>query len=241
MSTVFLPEYLEPMAHRFAEDYVEEVQGKKKGNPGYDTAYQKAFNSFCTDYVESCRGIQKNNPSSQTAAGAFRYFESEKNGLIPYIKESFPSEQSDALVNRLKISIIHLVNIYMAADPRLKNLKIKRASANLDSMYEYQRKSSKKEETLTQMSQANRERYARMILVSMLMSAIDHVFDQHFDQLELMVDRAFSKKIPSTMTDVNINNAFAQAFHDSFKQVFSSARLDVGGDNGVRKFRALVS
>jgi hypothetical protein len=208
MSTVYLPEYLEPMAHRFAEDHVEFVDEIGRNNPNYGRAYDRAFTRFCKDYHEALTGIQS-NPSTQQADSAFRAVET---GFIPLVLDGrIEKSKANVLIRRFKTSIIHLLHIYLARVNSKKDMKIKRQSNELlDSMYEYQKKSGDKELTKQQMSEANKQRFIRMFLVASLMASIERIFTIDYRRLDRLMEKIFNGQVPTTMTNAELNNNFSR-------------------------------
>lgn len=59
---VYLPEWVETKADRFATDHVEGVLGLSPSSRKYKSEFEKAKNRFCKEFYELSTGIKVSNP-----------------------------------------------------------------------------------------------------------------------------------------------------------------------------------
>lgn len=217
MKTVYLPEYVKGIAHRYAKDFVEEVDGIRESNPKYEKAFDRAVNSFCKEYYESLTGI-KANPTTPKAAAAFDQFNPFFQGFI-----SARSGNPDAglmLTRRLKSAVMHLAHIYLEYEGKIA---VKRRDSLL-SDFEYGSRQGTPEDK-TRNSEAAVHRYKRIFVVCAILASLESVFRLNFHDIERYIGAWMEDLAPGQVNQTHTQNTFAGDVAELFRAQYSKINL----------------
>jgi len=187
MKVIHLPIWLEPIADRYASDYVEENLGIKKGAREYEKNFMAAKKLFCKEYHEANTGIKATNPTTPKTQSAIDAFEPLLfRGKQAFLERNTSNpEYLKMAIARLKGDVIHLAHIFMEFEGKISSKE-----------YLYKSIMSAEEKEAI-----DKHRLKRLIIVCSVMAAINSLFNGlNKNQLDLLTDAAF-KKIPTS--DIN--------------------------------------
>ena len=211
MKKVYLPEYVKPKAVKFAEDYVEEVEGIEKGDKRYEKAFSKALQKFCLDYYESMTGIKTSNPTTEKAGKAFSEFANVLfDGPESFIgKRAKNNDEAAVLKQRLKGDIMHLAHIYLQAEG---GMNVKRADRLL-SKFEYHEKTGDKVSDAKDIAEVNSDRMKRVFVVLSILAAVESVFKMSNAKLQAFVNKE------KALSPLEITEKLARAFRSAYSGI----------------------
>jgi len=232
-STIVLPTWLEPIADRYARDYVEEILNIEEGSRKYDENFKKAKYLFCKDYHEANTGIKIENPTTRKAGWAFDQFDDilfkgdKSQGFLGRNQRN--PDHALMASRRLKADIVHLAHIYLEfAD----NMNIKKTDKAL-SDFEYRERTGNKEIDEASRIEINTHRFKRIFVVTALLSAIESVFRMPSKDLDLIINKAIRKIPVKALNNTGVHYAFTKALKDYFRAAYSGINVSEAGIRAV--------
>lgn len=212
---IFLPAWVKPMAHLHADTAAQDECGFKKGSKEYDREYKKAFILFCKEFhTDSLTPKIANplsaNPTWRGGINAFAEFEDVLfTGSDSFLsKRTGTPEERKAMSKILRRSITNIVSVYLKAE--MKSDK-----------YGYNQISSKSETKNAELMAAQKHRYERLIVISMLLSFVEMIFKTKKEALSATVELALKgkswKELSTTLSHRAFSQGVRQALHDDLE------------------------
>jgi len=230
-TTIVLPKWLEPIANRYATDYVEESLGINKGGTGYAKNFKKAKFVFCKDYHEANTGIKAANPTTSKAGSAFDQFKP----ILFEGPQSFiggnarNSDHAKMAARRLKADIIHLAHIYLEFGSKMD---LKRTDQTL-SDFEYRKRTGKAAIDKSEKIKVDKHRFKRTFVVTALLSAIESVYKLPDGDLNVLIDMAMNKIPEKKLNNASVHYEFSKVLIDHFRNAYKNVDIVRAGRDAL--------
>lgn len=204
MKKIYLKQWVKPMAELHAISYVEDVLGLTEDSPKFKKEFEKAFEEFCVEFYEHSLIPHAANPTVPAGRTVFDTF---KDDFFSNMKIDNLEEKRE-LYNNITRSVSMISRVLVEME--LGKLK-----------YNYNDVSGSKEEKTKEIHDRVRNRYKRLIFISILMSHIQLMFKLKKGEIDSFVDDLLKsekwRSLQSTKSVKDFSDKIKKAVEEDFK------------------------
>lgn len=205
MKKIYLKEWVKPMAELHAIAYVEDVMGLTEDSPKFQKEFEKAFVDFCVEFYNHSLIPHAANPTVPAGKTVFDVF---KDDFISNMKNGTLEEKRE-LYNNITRSVSMISRVLVEME--LGKLK-----------YNYNDVSGSKEEKATEIHQRVRNRYKRLIFITILMSHIQAMFKLKKGEIDSFVDELLKSEKWRSLQSTKSVKDFAEKIKGAVEEDFKS-------------------
>jgi len=171
MEKIYLKEWVKPMAEHHATSYVEDVLGLEKGDPKYQKEFDKEFYNFCKELYGNSLIPHAANPTIPAGKNVFQIFEPDFMSSL----KGETLEMKREMYSQITRSVSMIARILVESE--MGKMK-----------YDLRNVEGSKDERTEKFHDSVRNRYKRLVFISMIMGLVKSMFKLQKGELDSFVD-----------------------------------------------------
>jgi hypothetical protein len=220
MKQVYLPKWVEPMADLHATSVVEDELGLRENDANYEKEYEKAFYNFCKELHVHSLTPYAMNPTWRGGINAFHEFEQTlfKGWIGQKGKDEKEQKELRGMVYR---AITNLTTVYLRGEKKSAKFGYQYEKPGPDGVEPTQSKEDKKKHLFEQ----QKNRYERLVIVTMLLHFVEMVYNVKGDELRSLVDAVVKGENWQELSSKQGQASFAKMVHAALDKVTKGSNL----------------